>query len=57
MSTLLLYHLNYFFDEFINDIDYNNIDDYFDIFFKLKNAIKWNKNIELLYIYNLRIKT
>ena len=54
MSTLLLCHLNYFFDEFINDIDYNNIDDYFDIFFKLKNAIKWNKNIEF---YNLRIKT
>ena len=54
MSTLLLYHLNYFFDEFINDIDYNNIDDYFDIFFNLKNAIKWNKNIEF---NNLRIKT
>ena len=54
MSTLLLYHLNYFFDEFINDIDYNNIDDYFDIFFKFKKAIKWNKNIEF---YNLRIKT
>ena len=38
----------------LNNIDYNNIDDYFDIFFNLKNAIKWNKNIEF---YNLRIKT
>ena len=50
MSTLLLYHLM----NLLNNIDYNNIDDYFDIFFKLKNAIKWNKNIEF---YNLRIKT
>ena len=26
----------------LNNIDYNNIDDYFDIFFKFKKTIKWN---------------
>ena len=54
MSTLLLYHLYYFLINLLNNIDYNNIDDYFDIFFKFKKTIKWNKKIEF---YNLRIKT
>ena len=54
MDTLLLYHLYYFLINLLNNIDYNNIDDYFDIFFMFKKTIKWNKKNEF---YNLRIKT